>query len=353
MTDTELTAATLGVRAPGRIDRVEPVAESIAAAPSPADPSVADPSVADPRTATPTDEPPTAPASTTTAAARTTTARRGRLHIRLATLGRRLRTDPLLILSVALFVVVVLWSFAPTLFTRTDPTAIEATAMLLPPSAEHLFGTDQLGCDLFSRVVHGTALSMAATLVAVLVGLTIGSVVGLLAGYLRGAFDLVVMRIIDVVISLPSLLLSLIIITAIGFGTINVAIAVGLASSAGFARIMRSEVLKVAGSTYVQASFVYGGRSAQALFRHILPNSIAPVLSLAALEFGTAVLAVSALSFLGFGATPPTPEWGALISEGRNYMGFAWWLTTIPGLILGIVVIAANHISRAFQKGTS
>ncbi|SJM66408.1 ABC transporter permease [Gulosibacter sp. 10] len=277
----------------------------------------------------------------------------GRPRARFAAFARRLRTDPLLVLAIAVFAVVLLWSFWPSLFTAHHPTKIDSDSMLLPPSAEHLFGTDQVGRDQFSRVVHGTALSMAATLVAVLVGLTIGSLVGLLAGYLRGWFDLVTMRIVDVIISLPSLLLSLIIVTAIGFGTVNVAIAVGLASSASFARIMRAEVIKVASSTYVQASRLYGGRPRHALFRHILPNSIAPVLSLAALEFGTAILAVAALSFLGFGATPPTPEWGALISEGRNYLATAWWLTVIPGLILAVVVVAANHISRAFQKGTN
>ncbi|UQN15735.1 ABC transporter permease [Gulosibacter sp. ACHW.36C] len=275
------------------------------------------------------------------------------LRRRLRALRRRVVHDPLLIGAIAVFAVVIAWSFWPSVFASGNPTAIDADAMLLPPSAEHPFGTDQVGRDQFTRVVYGTSLSMLATLVAVLVGLTIGSVIGLLAGYFRGVFDAIVMRIIDVVISVPSLLLSLIIVTAIGFGTVNVAIAVGLASSASFARIMRAEVIKVASSTYVEASWVYGGGVVRRLFRHVFPNSIAPVLSLAALEFGTAILAVSALSFLGFGATPPTPEWGALISDGRSYLATAWWLTVIPGFVLAIVVVAANHISRAFQKGTS
>ncbi|WP_235988179.1 ABC transporter permease [Gulosibacter sediminis] len=275
------------------------------------------------------------------------------LRRRLRALRRRILHDPLLISAIAVFAVVIAWSFWPSVFASGNPTAIDADAMLLSPSAEHPFGTDQVGRDQFTRVVYGTSLSMLATLVAVLVGLTIGSVIGLLAGYFRGAFDAIVMRIIDVVISVPSLLLSLIIVTATGFGTVNVAIAVGLASSASFARIMRAEVIKVASSTYVEASWVYGGGVFRRLFRHVFPNSIAPVLSLAALEFGTAILAVSALSFLGFGATPPTPEWGALISDGRSYLATAWWLTVIPGFVLAIVVVAANHISRAFQKGTS
>lgn len=263
-----------------------------------------------------------------------------------------LRRSPGLIVALLVFVVVLLWAFVPQLFTSYDPTEISSGALFQPPSGEHLFGTDQLGRDQFSRVVHGTSLSLLGTLVAVLVGITLGSVIGLLAGFFKGTTDAVAMRVVDVLMSIPSFLLSLVIITAIGFGIVNVAIAVGLASSASFARIMRAEVVKIAGTTYVQAGTVYGGSRWNSLFRHILPNAISPVLSLAALEFGTAILAVSALSFLGFGATPPTPEWGSMVAEGRSYLASAWWLTTFPGLALVSVVVAANHISKALQRGS-
>lgn len=274
-----------------------------------------------------------------------------RWRTRLRVLGGKLRREPGLVAAILVFAVAIAWSIAPGLFTPHDPITGDLTALLQPPSREHLFGTDSTGRDQFARVVHGSALSLAATLVAVLVGIGLGSLIGLLAGFLRGRFDAITMRIIDVLLSVPGLLLSLAIITAIGFGIVNVAIAVGLTSSASFARIMRAEVVKVATSTYVEAGFVYGGTRRHALFRHVLPNSVGPVLSLASLEFGTAVLAVSALSFLGFGATPPTPEWGSLVAEGRDLLSIAWWLTTFPGLVLVAVVVSANRISKAFEAG--
>ncbi|OWP23391.1 peptide ABC transporter permease [Microbacterium sp. AISO3] len=258
--------------------------------------------------------------------------------------------QPTLVLAVAVLALVVLWAVAPTWFTSWDPIEGVARDRLQPPSAEHLFGTDNLGRDLFARVVHGSATSLAATSVAVVVGLTVGSVFGLLAGFLRGFVDDVIMRFMDVLLAVPSLLLSLALITALGFGTINVAIAVGLASVASFSRVMRAEVLQVATSVYVEAARVSGVRWYTILARHVLPNASGPVVALAALEFGVMVLAISSLSFLGFGAPPPTPEWGSLVSGGRDYLAVAWWLTTLPGLVIVAVVLSANRISRALER---
>lgn len=258
--------------------------------------------------------------------------------------------QPTLVLAVAVLAVVVLWAVAPTWFTSWDPVEGVARDRLQPPSAEHLFGTDNLGRDLFARVVHGSATSLAATSVAVVVGLTVGSVFGLLAGFLRGVVDDAIMRFMDVLLAIPSLLLSLALITALGFGTINVAIAVGLASVASFSRVMRAEVLQVATAVYVEAARVSGVRWYTILTRHVLPNASGPVVALAALEFGVMVLAISSLSFLGFGAPPPTPEWGSLVSGGRDYLAVAWWLTTLPGLVIVAVVLSANRISRALER---
>ncbi|MDQ1217670.1 ABC transporter permease [Microbacterium arborescens] len=258
--------------------------------------------------------------------------------------------QPTLVLAVAVLALVVLWAVAPSWFTSWDPIEGVARDRLQPPSPEHLFGTDNLGRDLFARVVHGSATSLAATSVAVVVGLTVGSVFGLLAGFLRGFVDDAIMRFMDVLLAIPSLLLSLALITALGFGTINVAIAVGLASVASFSRVMRAEVLQVATAVYVEAARVSGVRWYTILARHVLPNASGPVVALAALEFGVMVLAISSLSFLGFGAPPPTPEWGSLVSGGRDYLAVAWWLTTLPGLVIVAVVLSANRISRALER---
>ena len=263
---------------------------------------------------------------------------------------RAVVSAPGLVISALIIALVIAWAFAPGVFAHSDPLTGRVTERLQAPSAQHLFGTDNLGRDLWARVVYGSAQSLAASFLAVVLALAVGSALGLLAGFLRGLVDDVIMRVMDVVLAIPSVLLSLAIITALGFGTVNVAVAVGFASAASFARIMRSEVISISTALYVEAARASGVRWHTVLRRHVLPNAVGPVLALAALEFGTAVLAISSLSFLGFGAPPPAPEWGALISEGRNYLATSWWLTTFPGLVIVAVVLAANRISRAFEK---
>lgn len=263
---------------------------------------------------------------------------------------RRLARRPSLVLAILTLTTVVLWAVTPALFTSWDPIEGVPTDRLQAPSAEHLFGTDSLGRDLFARVVHGAGISLASTALAVLVGLIIGSFFGLIAGSLRRWVDDAIMRIMDVLLAIPALLLSLALITALGFGTLNIAIAVGIASVAMFSRVMRAEVLTITSAVYIEAARSSGVRWATTLRRHILPNALGPVLSLCSLEFGAAVLAISALSFLGFGAPPPSPEWGSLVAGGRDFLVVAWWLTTLPGLVIVAVVLSANRISRAFER---
>jgi peptide/nickel transport system permease protein len=243
-------------------------------------------------------------------------------------------------------------ALVPGLIAPLDPIETDSAGRLQGPSPAHLFGTDQLGRDVFSRVVHGAGTTIAATAIAVVIGLLAGSALGLVAGFLGGRADTLVMRGVDVLLAIPGLLLAMVVVTALGFGTLNVAIAVGVSSVASFARIMRSEVLRVRTSTYVEAAFAGGESVPYVLVKHVLPNSWGPVLAMTALEFGGAVLAVSALSFLGYGVVPPDPEWGSLISEGRNYLGSAWWMTTLPGLVLLATVVSANHIGRRLNRHT-
>lgn len=258
-------------------------------------------------------------------------------------------TRPGTILSAVVLGIAVLAAVFPALFTNYSPYTGEEVA-LLPPTGEHWFGTDSVGRDLYTRVVYGARQTLLGALIAVLVGIVVGTLLGLLAGTRRGWVDTVIMRLVDVLLSIPSLLLSLSVIILLGFGTINAAIAVGVTSVATFARLARSQVLSVAGADFVEAAYGSGGKSGQVLFRHILPNSLTPVLALAALQFGSAILQLSVLGFLGYGAPPPTPEWGLLISDARDYMATAWWLTALPGLVIIVVVLAANHLSRIIQK---
>lgn len=256
-----------------------------------------------------------------------------------------------LTLSVVVLILAVGFALFPSFFASGDPLKGVPADKLQGPSAEHWFGTDNIGRDLFTRVVHGAGLSLKATLLAVAIALIVGSLIGLLSGAVGGILDAFLMRIVDVLLSIPALLLSLALVTALGFGTINVAIAVGVSLVANFARVMRSEVLRVRQSLYVEAAYASGVRWYVVFRRHILRNSYGPVIALAAVEFGMAVLAVSALSFLGFGAVPPTPEWGSLISEGRNFLATAWWMTTLPGMVIVAVVLSAHRVGHAIEGG--
>lgn len=246
--------------------------------------------------------------------------------------------------------VVFLWALFPSLFTSYSGTVGVARRQLRAPSAEHWLGTDALGRDLLARIIYGAGNSLSGAFVAVGVGLVLGTALGLVAGSARGRVDGVIMRGVDVLLSIPQLLLSLSIVILLGFGTVNAAIAVGVTSIASFARLARSEVVRVRASDYVEAAFGSGGTFGRVLLRHILPNSLTSVIALAALQFGSAILAISTLGFLGYGAPPPAPEWGLLIAEGRNYIARAWWLTTVPGVVVILVVLSANRISQSFGK---
>ncbi|GAA0224478.1 ABC transporter permease [Actinomadura nitritigenes] len=262
---------------------------------------------------------------------------------------RFLLRRPGLVLSVLMLAAVVLASFWPGLLTSRDPlTGVPAQAFRAPGAA-HWFGTDELGRDLYARVVHGAALSLKATLIAVAVSFAAGGLLGLIAGFVGRWIDDALMRCADVLLSIPALFLSLALVTALGYGTVKVAVAVGAAGVATFARVMRSEVLRVRQAVFVEAARSCGTRWYAVLGRHVLPNAIGPVLVLATLDFGTAVLAVSSLSFLGYGAAPPAPEWGTLISDGRNYLANAWWMTALPGLTIAATVLATNRIARALD----
>lgn len=257
---------------------------------------------------------------------------------------------PGLVLAIAVSILVLLWALIPGVFSAHNATDIVPADKLQGPSAAHPFGTDNLGRDQYARVVYGARLSLEAAAIAVAVASVVGSLIGLIAAFVGGWVDDALMRVVDVLLAIPALLLSLAIVTALGFGTINVAIAVGIASTASFARVMRAEVLRIRTSLYIEASRSGGVRSLGVLGRHVLPNASGPVIALTTLELGTALLAVSALSFLGFGARPPAPEWGSLVSAGRSYLDTAWWMTTLPGLVVALVVLAANRISRAIDE---
>lgn len=259
--------------------------------------------------------------------------------------------QPGLWLAALVMLLALLAALFPGLFTDASPVEGVAGAQRLAPQAGHWLGTDQLGRDLFARIVYGASHSLSAAFIAVAIGLVICTALGLIAGATGGKTESVLMRLVDVLLSIPALLLSLSLLILLGFGTVNAALAVGTASIASFARLARAEVVRIRHSDYVEAAYGSGGRFFTVLWRHILPNALSPVIAYAALQFGQAILALSTLSFLGYGTPPPIPEWGLLIAEGRNYLATAWWLTTFPGVVVVAVVLAANRISQQLSGG--
>lgn len=245
-----------------------------------------------------------------------------------------------------LAVMLVLALLAPWLAPR-DPNAQNLLGRLKPPGAElrgitYRFGTDELGRDLLSRLIFGARVSLMVAAVAVLISGAVGTMLGMLAGWYRGAIGTVIMRLVDIVLSVPAILLAIIIVAIIGPGLMNVVLVLAFTRWARFARIAYGQTLGLVGLPYVRLSHFMGASGLRVMLRHILPNIIGPVMVIATLEFGLMVLFEAGLSFLGLGVQPPTPSWGAILSTGRNYVTTAWWISVFPGLFLFLLILSVN-----------
>jgi len=250
------------------------------------------------------------------------------------------------VLAAAVLTIVTAWALFPGLFTSADPIDGDATETFLAPSTQYWFGTDHLGRDLYARMVYGTTQTFLTAGIAVLLGLVIGVAFGIAAATWGRAADTVFMRLVDVLLSVPPFLIALLIVTMSGPGAMSLGIGVGIAAIASFARVTRAEILRVRNLDYVEAAFMNGGTYFSVLRKHVLPNAIGPVLALVTTELGVAMLLISSLGFLGFGAPPPQPEWGLIISEGSQYMASSWWMTTLPGIVIVITVVSLGVVSR-------
>lgn len=250
------------------------------------------------------------------------------------------------LLAATVLVLALGWALAPSAFAPGNPLLGQPSERLQAPGLAHWFGTDHLGRDVYTRTVHGAAVSLGTTALAVLAAFGIGSAAGAAAATAGGVAESLIMRTVDVAQSIPGLLLSMAVVTALGFGPVAIALAVAASSAPAFARIAHGEVLRWRSSLFVEAARLNGVGAVRTVVRHVLPHAAGPVLALAAVEVGTAILAVSALSFLGYGAPPPQPEWGLLVSEGRDYPASAWWLTALPGLVIAAVALSVNHLAR-------
>ena len=246
------------------------------------------------------------------------------------------------VLGLIVIVVLVIIAIIGPYITPYDYTAYDYMNTLAGPSPEHLFGTDQYGRDILSRMLVGTRLTLGVSLSAVVIGAALGTVLGLLAGYYGGVIEMLVMRGSDVLFSFPDILLAIAIVAILGPGIINVLIAVMVFTIPSFARIMRSATLAVKGSLYVEVAQSLGCKDSRLLFVHIFPGTIQSLIVNFTMRIGSAIMAAASLSFLGFGANVSEPEWGAMLSSGREFIRDSGYLTTFPGLIIFITVLAFN-----------
>lgn len=238
----------------------------------------------------------------------------------------------------------------PELIAPGDPTATNARNVLAAPSAEHLFGTDQSGRDVFTRVVHGTGISLGVGLRAVGIALAVGILIGSLAGLAPRRLDSVLSRLIEVVMAFPEFLIALLVVAIMGKGASAVALGVTISVIPAYVRLARISTKRLRISGPYEAALILGVHPARAALRHIVPSVAASLVGLAIVGFGSAIVSAAGLSFLGLGVQPPTPEWGLMMSEGKNQLGNAWWISVFPGLMLAITVIAVTTVARPLQR---
>ncbi|HET7037275.1 MAG TPA: ABC transporter permease [Thermomicrobiaceae bacterium] len=253
------------------------------------------------------------------------------------------------VLSGAILILLVLMAIAAPWIEPHDPLGVSPGEFLSGPTLSHPFGTDQYGRDVLSRVISGSRISLTVGGLAVIFSVLIGTALGLVAGYSENVVDSVIMRLIDMLLAFPGILLALAIVAGLGTSTVNVIIAIGVGGIPVYARVARGSVLSAKREAYVDAGRVIGCSAPRLMVRHILPNIFAPVLVLATIGIAFSILIGAALSYLGLGIQPPRAEWGLMISDGQNYLNDAWWISTFPGIALAITVLCVNLVGDGLR----
>lgn len=249
----------------------------------------------------------------------------------------------------ALLLLLIVGAVAAPLITRYSPTIANPSLTLLPPSWAHPFGTDQFGRDLLARVLYGARYTMLASLAAVLIGTVIGSAIGLVAGMTGGLVDLVLMRVVDLILIFPGILPALAITAILGPSLVNVVIAIGISSIPVYARVVQAVTLQTTRLAYVESARAAGASTVWITIRHVIPSAATQIIVSASTGLGVAVLWVAALGFLGLGVQPPTPELGSMLSQGRDYVTIAWWVSFFPGLFITMFIVAANLLGDGLR----
>lgn len=262
---------------------------------------------------------------------------------------RRLRKSRTAVLGIIIIILFTIIAFFAPYIAPYDPMEQNFIKSFRPPSAEHYLGTDEFGRDVFSRIIYGSRISLQIGFIAVFISLVVGVSVGLAAGYYGGWIDMVVMRIMDLMLSFPYILLALVIMSILGPGIYNAMIAIGIVYVPQYARIVRSSVLSVKKKEYVLAARALGANDLRIILKHVFLNSMAPIIIQTTLSIGRAIINAAGLSFLGLGAQPPTPEWGAMLSNGQDFLRNAPWIATFPGIAIALLVLGFNLVGDGFR----
>ena len=260
----------------------------------------------------------------------------------LKEIWRRFRRNKQAMVGMCMLLLMIFSAIFASVISPYDPLQQDIINRLQPPSAAHFFGTDELGRDIFSRILYGSRISLTVGLIAVSISSVVGCALGAIAGYYGGVLDNVIMRCTDVLMAIPSILLNISIVAALGTGLQNVMIAIGISSVPAYCRIMRASLLSLKDQEFVDASRAAGASDPYIILNHILPNSLAPLIVQATLKIGGAILSCASMSFIGLGIVPPTPEWGAMLSTGRDFLRDAPHLTAFPGMAIMFAVFAMN-----------
>ncbi|MGN0324374.1 MAG: ABC transporter permease [Oliverpabstia sp.] len=264
---------------------------------------------------------------------------------------QRLKRNKMAMVGLAILFILVLGAIFADVICDYDTMVIkqDIANRLQGPSADHWFGTDEFGRDIFARILHGSRVSLIVGIISVSIALILGGAFGAFAGFYGGKVDMVIMRVMDVFLAVPSILLSMTIVAALGTDLVYVMLAIGISSVPNYARIVRAAVMSVKDQEFVEASKAMGASNATIIFKEILPNCLAPIIVQATLSVAGAILSTASLSFIGLGVQPPDPEWGAMLSSGRQYMRDALHLTLFPGLAIVITILALNLLGDGLR----
>jgi len=265
----------------------------------------------------------------------------------------RLKKNKMAIIGLIILLILLTLALCADLIADYDTVVIKQNLKkgfrLAPPSKAHIFGTDEFGRDIFARIIHGARVSLKVGIVSVAFSIIGGGTLGAIAGYYGGKLDNFIMRIMDIFLAVPSILLAIAIVSALGPSMLNLMVAISISNIPRYARIVRASVLTVKDQEFIEAARAIGASNFRIIYRHIIPNCLAPVIVQGTLGVASAILSTAGLSFIGLGIQPPAPEWGAMLSGGRQYLRTAWWVTTFPGVTIMITIFALNLLGDGLR----